>query len=59
VVNQSNDQPPFEGGSQPVPERQPEMPQAGRTVGQTIVVVIGVIVLIAALAWILVPLLGT
>lgn len=48
-------EPPFEGGSQPVPERPPEMPAEGRSVGQTVVVIVGVLVLLAALLWLFVP----
>jgi hypothetical protein len=59
VARPTEDDPPFEHGSQPVPERTPEVPKGGRTVIQTIVVVIGAIVLLAALIWILVPALGT
>ncbi len=49
------DDPPFEGGSQPVKERPPEPASAGRSVMQTVVVVIAVLVVIAALLWIVVP----
>jgi hypothetical protein len=48
-------EPPFEGGSQPVSERPSTVPKAGRTVGQTIVIAIAVLVVLAALLWILVP----
>jgi hypothetical protein len=49
------DDPPYEGGAQPVPERPPEVPTGGRTVGQVIVLVIAALVVLAGLAWILVP----
>jgi hypothetical protein len=49
------DDPPYEGGAQPVPERPAEVPTGGRTVGQVIVIAIAVLVVLAALAWILVP----
>jgi hypothetical protein len=49
------DDPPYEGGAQPVPEHPPEMPTGGRTVGQVIVLVIAALVVLAGLAWILVP----
>lgn len=48
------EEPPFEGGSQPVKERPPEKP-TGRGAAQTVVVVIGVLVVLAALLWLLVP----
>lgn len=48
-------EPPFEGGSQPVPEHQPEIPSGGRSVLQTVVIVIGVLAVLAAAIWILVP----
>lgn len=51
-------EPQFEGGAQPVPEHPPEMPGGGRTGMQVVVVVIGVLVVLAGLAWILVPMLG-
>ncbi len=53
-----NEDPPFEGGAQPVKERPPEVPGGGRSVMQTVVIVIGVLALLAALIWIVVPLAG-
>jgi len=41
-----------------VQEHRPEVPRGGRTVMQTVVVVIGVLVLLAALLWIVVPFAG-
>jgi hypothetical protein len=41
-----------------VQEHRPEQPSGGRTVMQTVVVVIGVLVLLAALLWIVVPFAG-
>lgn len=52
---EDRNEPPFEGGSQPVPERRAEMPTGGRTAAQTVVIGIGVLVVLAALLWILVP----
>ncbi|MBA4157209.1 MAG: hypothetical protein H0X65_07015 [Gemmatimonadetes bacterium] len=51
-------EPPFQGGAQPVPEHPPEMPKAGRSVMQVIVIAIGVLTVLAGLLWILVPALG-
>lgn len=52
-------EPPFEGGSQPVPHRKGEVPvKGGRTVGQTVTVVLGVLALLAAAIWFLSPLLA-
>lgn len=48
-------EPPFEGGSQPVPEHRPEVPSGGRTVAQTVAIVIGALVVLAALLWFVVP----
>lgn len=52
---EKREEPPFEGGSQPVPENRPEMGTGGRSVAQTVVVIVGVLVLLAALLWLLVP----
>lgn len=54
-----NQDPPFEGGSQPVRERAPEMPAGGRNVVQTVVMIVGVLVLLAALLWVLVPIISS
>lgn len=51
-------EPPYEGGSQPVPEHRSEVPKGGRSVGQTVVLVIGALAVLAALLWLLVPLGG-
>jgi hypothetical protein len=51
----SGREPPYEGGSQPVPEHRPEVPHAGRSVIQTVVIIIAVIAILAALLWIFVP----
>lgn len=48
-------EPPFEGGSQPVKEAPPEMPGGGRTAAQTVVIVLAVLVVLAGLAWFLIP----
>jgi hypothetical protein len=58
VVNEDRQEPPFEGGSQPVPENRAEMPKGGRSVGQAVIIALGVLVLLAALLWILVPFAG-
>ncbi|MBW3629426.1 MAG: hypothetical protein KY464_09030 [Gemmatimonadetes bacterium] len=42
----------FDGGAQPVKEQPPEVPTAGWTVGQTVVVVASVIVLLAAVLYV-------
>lgn len=54
-MDRQQEEPPFEGGSQPVPERPPEVPTGGRRVMQTAVVIVGVLVLLAAALWLLVP----
>ena len=50
--------PPFEGGSQPVPHVKDEVPTKGRSVGQGVVVVLGVIALLGAAIWLLSPILA-
>ena len=50
--------PPFEGGSQPVPQVKDEVPTSGRTVGQTVAVALGVIAVLAAVVWFLSPVLA-
>ena len=47
------EEPPYEGGSQPVRESPPEVPHGGRTVGQVVVLVIAALVVIAGLVWFL------
>jgi hypothetical protein len=49
--------PPFEGGSQPVPHTPPEVPTGGRSAMQIVVVAIGALVLIGTLIMLVVPLL--
>jgi hypothetical protein len=50
--------PPFEGGSQPVPHVKDEVPTKGRSVGQGVAVVLGVIAVLAAAVWFLSPILA-
>jgi hypothetical protein len=50
--------PPFEGGSQPVPHVKDEVPTKGRSVGQGVVVILGVIALLGAAIWLLSPILA-
>ena len=52
-----DDDPPFDHGSQPVVERPTEPPGTGSAISQTIIYIIGAVVLIAALLWLLVPIL--
>ena len=54
----SDDDPPFDHGAQAVPEHSTPPPSTGRSAGQMVVIAIGALVLIAALLWILVPILG-
>jgi hypothetical protein len=51
-----HDGPPYEGGSQPVPERPTPPPSGGSSVTQTVILIIGALAVIAAILWILVPL---
>jgi hypothetical protein len=50
--------PPFEGGSQPVPHVKDEVPTRGRSVGQGVAVVLGVLAVLAAAVWFLSPILA-
>lgn len=58
-MQKRDEEPPFESGSQAVPERPPEVPGAGRSTAQVAVLVIGVLVVVAAGLWLLVPILGS
>jgi hypothetical protein len=57
-VEGRDQEPPYDGGSQPVEERPTGIEGTGRGGVQIVVLVLGAIVLIAAAAWLLVPLLG-
>jgi hypothetical protein len=50
-VSENREEPPFEGGAQPVPEHPPEVPGPGRTAGQVVVIVLAVLVLLAGLVF--------
>jgi hypothetical protein len=54
-VTEPNEDPPFEGGSQPVPQRPPGVPGPGRSTAQVVVLVIAALVIVAVLIWIFVP----
>ena len=56
MVESKHDDRSFQGGAQPVTERRPEAPLPGWSIAQTIVVVVGVLAVVAALIWVLVPL---
>jgi hypothetical protein len=58
-VSTPDREPPFEGGSQPVQHVKDEVPRGGRSVGQTVAVVLGVLAVLAALVWFLSPVLGS
>lgn len=49
------DDPPFDGGAQPVKQRPPEVATRGRSVGMAVVTVIGLLVLVVAILWFAVP----
>jgi hypothetical protein len=55
---QGREEPPFEGGAQPVPERPPEVATRGRSVLMIAAVALAAAVLIAAILWLLVPFAG-
>lgn len=48
----AHDDPPFEDGSQPVPERPPGVPTPGRTVMQTVVLIVSGLVIVAAVVYV-------
>jgi hypothetical protein len=50
-LTDSEKEPPFEGGSQPVKEHAPEVPGPGRSVAQVVVLLLGALVLLAGFAW--------
>jgi hypothetical protein len=58
-MEKPNDEAPFEGGAQPVREHREEVPGGGRTVAQMVVLVLAVLVIVAAVLWLLVPLGGS
>lgn len=43
------------GGAERVRQHREDVPGGGRTIGQTVILVIGAIVVLAALLWFLVP----
>ena len=57
-MSKDQEDPPYDGGSQPVTERPPEVPGPGRSVVQTAVTVVAVLAVLAALLWLLVPILA-
>lgn len=51
TLSNSEKEPPFQGGSQPVKEHASEVPGPGRSVAQGLVLVLGAVVLLAGLMW--------
>ncbi|HEX5726729.1 MAG TPA: hypothetical protein VFX98_14735 [Longimicrobiaceae bacterium] len=47
----SDREPPFEGGSQPVPQRPPDMPSGRRSAGPFLIVLVTVLILLSGLVW--------
>lgn len=58
MTDRMEDDRPLEGGARPVPEHRAEVPKGGRTVGQTIVIALVILIVIAAVLWIAVPFAG-
>lgn len=54
-MEKRDEDPPYEGGSQPVPEHPGEVPHGGRSVLQVVVMVVAVLVILAAVLWLVVP----
>lgn len=57
-MDKHSEDPPFEGGSQPVEEHPTPVPHEGRSAMQIFVIAVGVLALLGALLWILVPILS-
>lgn len=55
MSEEKGDERPFEGGSQPVAEHRAEVPHGGRTIGQILVLALVILVVVAAVLWIVVP----
>ena len=49
----------FEGGAEPVRQHREEVPKTGRTVGQTLIIALVVLVALAAFLWLVVPIGGS
>ena len=47
----SSEEPPFEGGAQPVKEQPPEVPTPGRSVMQVLVMAVSALVVLAAVLY--------
>jgi hypothetical protein len=47
----SSEEPPFEGGAQPVKEVPPEVPSPGRSVMQVVVIAVSALVVLAAVLY--------
>lgn len=58
-MDRTKHDPPFESGSQSVPERAPEVPGPGRSALQTIFIIGAALVLVAGILWLLVPILSS
>jgi hypothetical protein len=56
VMRNGSSEPPFEGGSQRVPQHPDEVPTRARSVIQMAVVALAVLAALAAILWLLVPL---
>jgi hypothetical protein len=54
-VADNDEKPPFEGGAQPVEERSKGIRGEGRGAMQTVVIVVAVLVVLAAVLWFVVP----
>lgn len=57
MADRDNDVP-FEGGSQPVEEHATPPPAGGQNVVRIIAIILGVLAVLAGLAWLIVPILS-
>lgn len=55
---ENDEEPPFEGGAQPVKEQSKGIRGEGRGAMQTVVIVVAVLVVLAAVLWFLLPILN-
>ena len=53
MAKDSTREPPFDGGSQPVVEHPPEVPTAGRSALQWVVIVVSALVVLAGVLYLL------
>ncbi|CAN5826182.1 hypothetical protein BH23GEM5_BH23GEM5_09420 [soil metagenome] len=58
MADRNEEEPPFVGGSQPIEHKPDPMPSQARGGAQFLIIALGVLAVIAGLAWVVVPMLG-